>query len=47
MLSAVLSFLNFGIMVDDINYTHIALIPKVKAPEKIMDYRPISLCNVI
>lgn len=47
ILSAVLSFLNFGIMVDDINYTHIALIPKVKAPEKIMDYRPISLCNVI
>lgn len=39
-------FLNFGNMLPDINYT-IVLIPKVKSPEKISDYRPINLCNVI
>ena len=42
-----LDFLNSGIMVPEINYTHIVLTPKVNSPEKISDYRPISLCNVI
>ena len=45
--AAALDFLNSGIMVPEINYIHIVLIPKVKSPEKISDYRPISLCNVI
>ena len=44
---AVLQFLHTGHMVSDINYTHIVLIPKVKKPEKMADFRPISLCNVI
>jgi hypothetical protein len=43
---AVLSFLNNGIFGANINQTYIALIPKVKSPEFITDYRPISLCNV-
>ena len=45
--AAVLDFLNSGIMLNEINYSHIVLIPNVKSPEKISDFRPISLCNVI
>ena len=29
------------------NYTHIVPIPKINEPQKIADYRPISLANVI
>ena len=47
VVDAVLDFLNSGNMNPDLNYTHIVLIPKVKSPEKMSDYRPISLCNVI
>ena len=45
--NAVLDFLHSGNMEPDINYTHIVLIPKVKKPEKMADFRLISLCNVI
>ena len=34
-------------MLRKINYTHIALVPKIKNPECITNFRPISLCNVI
>ena len=44
---AVLDFLNSGNMVPEINCTHIVLIPKVKYPEKMADFHPISLNNVI
>jgi hypothetical protein len=45
--SAVLEILNSGYMLKKINYTYIALIPKKCDLEKITDFRPISLCNVI
>ena len=32
--NAVLDYLNNGIMMPDINYTHIVLIPKIKSPGK-------------
>ena len=44
---AVLYFLHSGYMMPEMNYTHIVLIPKVKKPDKMLDFRPISLCNVI
>ena len=43
----VLDFLNNGNILPEINHTNIVLIPKVKDPENMSDFRPISLCNVI
>ena len=47
VIAAILDFLNSSNMNPEINYTHIILIPKIKSPEKMSDYRPISLCNFI
>ena len=44
---AVLDFLNNGNILPDINHTNIVLIPKVKNLERMSEFRPISLCNVI
>ena len=44
---AVLSCLNFGSLLKSINHTFITLVPKVQSPERVTDFRPISLCNVI
>ena len=43
---AMLDYLNYGVMLPDINHTIIVLIPKVKNPEKMFDFQLISLCNV-
>ena len=47
VINCVLNALNSGIMPWGINDTYICLIPKVKSPQKITEFRPISLCNVI
>ena len=47
VVSAVLDYLNPGVMLPDINHTNIVLIPKVKNPKKMSDFQPISLCNII
>lgn len=45
--NGVLQALNTGIMPRGINHTYICLIPKTKNPQKITEYRPISVCNVL
>ena len=47
IVSAVLEFLNYGHMLPELNHAYIVLIPKIKNPIKMSDFRPISLCNVI
>ena len=43
----VLSFLNSASLPENLNHTFITLIPKVKNPKLVFDFRPISLCNVL
>ena len=43
----VLNVLNFGMSLSDINRTNIALVPKTNNPQRMTDFRPISLCNVV
>ena len=43
----VLDFLNNGNMLPKINHTNIVLIPKIRNPVKMSNFRLISLCNVI
>ncbi|KAL5740040.1 hypothetical protein ACOSQ2_029220 [Xanthoceras sorbifolium] len=45
--SVCLKFLNGGCSVEEFNATNVVLIPKVKNPERMTDFRPISLCSVI
>uniref|UniRef100_A0A2N9G7B6 Reverse transcriptase domain-containing protein n=1 Tax=Fagus sylvatica TaxID=28930 RepID=A0A2N9G7B6_FAGSY len=45
--TAVLTCLNSGKILKAINHTYITLIPKVQNPEEVVEFRPISLCNVI
>ena len=47
MTEAVLSCLTSGVIPPSINQTFITLIPKVKSPSKVLEFHPISLCNII
>lgn len=44
---AVLSFLNKFVINVELNCTDIALIPKIKSPSRVMEFQPISLCNMM
>lgn len=45
VIDAVLSFLNGGHLLREMNDTYITLIPKTTRPETVSEFRPISLCN--
>ena len=47
VIKTILDFLNSGISPPHFHDTHIVLIPKNKEPQRITDYRLISLCNVV
>ena len=47
VIAVVLDFLNTGRMLSSTNFTNIVLIPKVKSPANMTQFRPISLCNVL
>lgn len=47
IISVVREFFLTGDMPDGVNDTTIVLIPKVTHPERISEFRPISLCNVL
>jgi len=44
---AVQDFFNTSRLLQEINHTNIALIPKVPTPNYVTDYRPIACCNVL
>ena len=46
VIDCVLNTLNTRVMPPGLNETFICLIPKVKSPQKITEFCPISLCNV-
>ena len=45
--TSVLSFLNLATLPNHLNHTFITLIPKVKNLELVLEFHPISLCNVL
>ena len=45
--SAILSWLNSGILPEPINHTLITLIPKIDNPKLVSNFCPISICNVL
>jgi hypothetical protein len=46
IIKMVRAFFHSGFMLKSLNHTFLTLIPKVPTPEKVSQFRPISLCNV-
>ena len=47
VVKAVVSCLNSNSIEPGLNHTFITLIPKVKSPEFVSEFRPIALCNIL
>ena len=47
VVKAVVSCLNSNSIETSLNHTFITLIPKVKSPEFVTEFRPIALCNIL
>ena len=47
VICMILNVLNSNMSMTEINKTNITLVPRIKNPTKMTDFRPISLCNVI
>ncbi|GAA0160765.1 hypothetical protein LIER_39097 [Lithospermum erythrorhizon] len=47
VINATLDFLNNGHLLKEINNTFITLILKIDNPTRLVNFRPISLCNTI
>nr|XP_023915730.1 uncharacterized protein LOC112027287 [Quercus suber] len=47
VVQAMLSCLNSSKLTPGLNQTFISLIPKVKTPEHVTEFRPIALCNIL
>ena len=45
--TTMLSCLNSAHIPAGINHTYLTLIPKVKSPERVTEFRPIALCNIV
>ncbi|KAJ0800754.1 putative RNA-directed DNA polymerase [Helianthus annuus] len=45
--NVVLQFFENGKLLNQVNHTILALIPKKEVPDSVVDYRPISCCNVL
>ena len=46
-MDAVLSCLSLRNIFTGLNHTYLTLIPKVKSPVKVSNFRPIPLCNIL
>ena len=46
-MEAILSSINIGKIMTSLNHTFLTLIPKVKYVEKVSEFRPIALCNIL
>ena len=47
VIKSILFWLNSSTLPYLVNHTFVALIPKIKNPEHVTEYRPFSLCNVL